>query len=295
MNARGFVSSEQGGRIMDARQQPGDRPLLGEILIERGLISREHLDQALRVQVGGMRRLGSILVRMKVLSGESLTDALAAQLKLDIVTVKEEFHRDVEAVLPRFLCKKYSVIPLSLESNNVLRLAMADPLDGVAISDVEHYTGKVVQPVLARLSDIDREIPAHIVFSRQDYFNPQVYRFVARAAVGGLLVLLVITGFLAYREVRVQRYGTETTVGNSMIYQNHDLRIEAAKDGSVHFSGRGAYANGYYGVRFENKAQLTTFVKGAVRQFSTEQLDWLDWTFREKLKVTESLVAAKRP
>jgi hypothetical protein len=280
---------------MDAKPKPGGKVLLGEILLERGLITKEHLDQALRVQVGGMRRLGSILVRMDVLSSESLTDALSAQLKLEIVKVDEEFRGDVESILPRFLCKKYSVIPLSLESNNVLRLAMADPLDGVAVSDVENYTGKVVQPVLARLTDIDRAIPAHVVFSRQDFFNPQVYRTVARVAVGGLLVLGVVTGALVYREVRVQRYGTVSQVGGSVIYKNHDLMIDVSKDGSIYFSGRGAYANGYYGVRFENKAQLATFVKGAVRQFSTEQFDWMEWAFREKLNVAESLVAAKTP
>ena len=67
---------------MDAKQRPAGKMLLGEILLERGLITKEQLDQALRVQVGGMRRLGSILVRMKLLTGDDLTEALSAQLKL---------------------------------------------------------------------------------------------------------------------------------------------------------------------------------------------------------------------
>lgn len=280
---------------MNATQKPGVRVLLGEILLERGLITKEQLDQALRVQVGGIRRLGSILVKMKLLSSESLTDALSAQLKLGVVKVEEEFHRDVEGVLPRFLCRKYSVIPVSLESNNVLRLAMADPLDSGAISDVEHYTGRAVQPVLARLTDIERAIPAHVPFSRQDLFNPQVYRSVARTAAGAMIILLVITGLLVYREVRAQRYGAVSHVGGSVIFKNHDLMIDVGKDGSIYFSGRGAYANGYYGVRFENTSQLTSFVQGASRQFSTEQLEWLDWAFRKKLNVAEPLLVAQRP
>jgi hypothetical protein len=269
--------------------------LLGEILLERGLITKEQLEQALRVQVGGVRRLGSILVRMKLLTAENLTEALSTQLRLGIVKVDEEFRRDVEGVLPRFLCRKYSVIPVSLESNNVLRLAMADPLDGVAISDVEHFTGKVVQPVLARLPDIERAIPAHIAFSRQDLFNPQVYRAVARTAVVALLALIVVTGMMVYRDVRAERYGTETRVKGSVIFKNHDLMIEVKDDGSVLFGGRGAYASGYYGVQFDNTAQLTAFIKGAVRQFSTEQMEWMDWAFREKLKVNEPLMVAQRP
>jgi hypothetical protein len=282
---------------MEEKHKLGGKMLLGEILLERGLITKPQLDQALRVQVGGMRRLGSILVRMKLLTGDDLTEALSAQLKLPIVKIEDEFRDNAKTVLPRHLCRKYSVLPLSLESNNVVRLAMADPLDGVAIADVENYTGHAVQPVLARLHDIDRALPSHTVFSRHDLFNPQVYHLAARAAVGAALCLLVITGFLVYREVLVQRYGTETVSpqDGSRIFTNHDLRIEVAKDGSVYFSGRGAYANGYYGVRFENTAQLTSFVKGAVRQFSTEQIEWLGWAFREKLNAAEPLVATKNP
>lgn len=278
---------------MEARPEAGRKLLLGEILLERGLITKEQLDQALRVQVGGMRRLGSILVRMKVLAVESLTDALSEQLKLPVVAVDNEFRADVKTLLPRYLCHKYSVLPLSRESNNVLRLAMADPLDGVAVSDVEHYTGFVVQPVLARLSDIDRAIPGRIAFSRHDLFNPQVYRAVAKLAVGAILVLLAITGLLVYREIRAQIYGTVSRVDGGVIYKNHDLMIDVARDGSVYFSGRGAFANGYYGVRFENPQLLTTFVRGALRQFSTEQVEWMDWVLREKLKATDQPITAK--
>jgi hypothetical protein len=242
-----------------------------------------------------MRRLGSLLVGMKVLRDEDLTDALSEQLKLPVVKVEEECRGSVTAVLPRYLCRKYSVLPLSLESNNVLRLAMADPLDRGAIADVEHYTGHVVQPVLARLSDIDRAIPAHVAFSRHDLFNPQVYRSVARIAIGAILVLLAITGYLVYREVRVQRYGTVSRVDGSVIYKNHDLMIDVAREGSIYFSGRGAFSSGYYGVRFESAEQMAAFVKGAQRQFSMQQREWLNWVFRERLKVAEPLVDAKSP
>jgi hypothetical protein len=267
--------------------------LLGEILLELGLVTKEQLDQALRVQVGGMRRLGSILVRMKLLTGDELTEALSAQLKLPIVKIEDESRDNAKTVLPRYLCRKYSVLPLSLESNNVVRLAMADPLDGVAIADIENYTGHAVQPVLARLHDIDRALPSHTVFSRHDLFNPQVYRSAARAAIGAALCLLGIAGFFVFREVRTQRYGLVSRVNGSVIFRNHDLTIDVARDGSIYFSGRGAYASGNYGVRFENTSQLTSFVRGAVRQFSTEQLEWMDWAFREKLKVAEPLVAVQ--
>lgn len=278
---------------MDAKDRPGKKMLLGEILLERSLVTKEQLDQALRVQVGGMRRLGSILIRMNLLTGESLTGALSAQLKLPIVNIEDEWRENAKTALPRYLCQKYSVLPLSLESNNVVRLAMADPLDSVAIADVENFTGYVVQPALARLHDIERALPSRTVFSRHDLFNPQMYRSAARVAVGAALCLLVLTGLLVYREVRIQRYGTVSHVNGSEIFKNHDLMIDVAKDGSVYFSGRGSYANGYYGVRFENTRLWSSFVKGAARQFSAEQIEWMDWVLREKLKGANQAVIAK--
>jgi len=57
--------------------------------------------------------------------------------------------------------------------------------------------------------------------------------------------------------------------------------------------GRGLYANGYYGVRFENARLWSSFVKAAQRQFSAEQIEWMDWVLREKLKETAQPLIAK--
>jgi hypothetical protein len=279
---------------MDASQKAQAKPLLGEILVQRGEVTPAQLEQALRVQVGGMRRLGHILVMMKVISDENITAALSQQLKLPVVSVDEEFREAVKSVLPRHLCRKYSVLPLSLEANNVLRLAMADPLDDVAITDVEHYTGLAVQPALARLSDIARAIPRRVALSRHDFFNPQIYRAAAQAAAAAALVLAVVAGWLVLREVRAQQFGTISRVGDSVIFKNHDLMVDLSGSGTIYFSGRGAHSEGYYGVRFDNAQLLTSFVRSQARQLSDDQLKWLDWLLREKLKAPGAELLASR-
>jgi hypothetical protein len=278
---------------MVERRKPGDRTPLGEILVARGLITKGDLAQALRVQVGGMRRLGHILIRMRRITDENLTQALSEQLGLPVVDLAAEFRAGAEGLLPRFLCHKYGVIPLALEENNVLRLAMADPLDDQAISDVESYTGRVVQPALARLSEIERAIPRRVAFSRHDLFNPLLYRSVARVAAVVAALLLLVTGVLAYRMAREERYGSVSRVGDSLIYKNRDLMIDQGRDGSVYFSGRGAHAEGYYGIRFENPRLLGAFVKSAASQLSTEQREWVDWVLAKKLKEPPAAIAAR--
>lgn len=268
---------------MEARRRHDGKPHLGEILLERGLITKEQLNQALRVQAGGLRRLGYLLVKMKFISDVQLREALATQLSIPIVDVEREFRPEVRALLPRYICHRFAVLPLAFEENNVLRLAMADPLDDVAIREVENYTGRAVQPVLAGVREIQGAVGRRVAFSRRDLFNPEVYRRVANVSMAAAFVLLLAAGYLTYNRMIVIRYGTEKQVGTSMIYQNHDLRVDVGADGSIFFSGRGAFAEGNYGVRFESVDSLNAFVKSQSRLLSGDQQWWLEWLVRNKL------------
>jgi type IV pilus assembly protein PilB len=136
-----------------------NKPRLGEILVQEGLVKQSDVDQALRTQVGGNRRLGHILVRMKLISADQLAETLSSQLELEICDLSNGFSSEVSGLVPRYLCRRYTVLPLDLKENNILEMAMADPCDDEAINNLEHYTGMVIQPLLARQSDIDRAIP----------------------------------------------------------------------------------------------------------------------------------------
>ena len=61
------------------------RPL-GELLVERDLISQEQLEQALAEQAQSGRRLGEIIVAAGLVSRERLTQVLLEQCGLDLST-----------------------------------------------------------------------------------------------------------------------------------------------------------------------------------------------------------------
>ena len=263
---------------MITRRRSGDKPLLGEILLDRGLLAKESLDQVLRVQAGGLRRVGYLLVKMNFISDVQLLDAISTQLGIPIVHVENEIRVEAHKLLPRHLCRRFTILPLALEENNVVRLAMVDPLDDVAIREVENFTGLVVRPVLANVNDIRRGIERHVSFSRQDLFNPEIYKFVAKISATAAVVLLLVAGFLTYQEIQREVKGTISRVKDSVIYKNHDLMVDVStKDGVVNFSGRGAHADGYYGVRFANVDGLSIFLKSQEAQLSEAQREWLDW------------------
>jgi hypothetical protein len=49
------------------------------------------------------------------------------------------------------------------------------------------------------------------------------------------------------------------------------------EDGSVILSGRGAHADGFFGVRFANVDALSLFLKSQQSQLSNDQREWLRW------------------
>ena len=89
-----------------------DKKRLGDLLVDSKLLTKTDLDKALRLQVGGNRRLGYLLIKMGFISEEQLHSVLSKQMDLPIVKVKKEFSSEVGTILPRYLCRKYSVIPL---------------------------------------------------------------------------------------------------------------------------------------------------------------------------------------
>ncbi len=63
------------------------KPLLGEMLVENGVITQEHLNSALEVQKTEGGLIGIILVSQGIISEQKLVEYLALQAK--IVTSSE--------------------------------------------------------------------------------------------------------------------------------------------------------------------------------------------------------------
>jgi hypothetical protein len=254
---------------------------LGELLIQQNLVNQDTITDALRVQVGGNRRLGKILVRMGALSEDQLVEVLAKQLDSEPTDIQKHFSADVKKKLPRYLCKKYDVIPLQLKKNNILEIAMSDPSDHQAIHDLEQYTGNVIEARLARQSDIAAWTGKNIPYSMQDFFSPQASARFTRVAVALCLVLIVAVWGFSYRYIQTAKYGTVTKSADTTMYKNHDLMLGFDNKGTINFLGRGAYAKGYYSASFTNTNLLDAFIVSRKADFSEKEKEWLDWVINK--------------
>ncbi|MDD2467510.1 MAG: hypothetical protein PHI97_26305 [Desulfobulbus sp.] len=260
-----------------------EKKRLGELLLDAGLVTQEAVDRALKMQVGGTRRLGRILVNMGAITSDQLTEVLSQQLQLPVINPDQAYSEAVHGVLPRYLCKKFEVLPLSYEGENILNLAMTDPSDNEALASVEKYTGKAVQPCLAHLTDIHQAIHRHVRLTFRDFFNPQSYTPYAKlASTLALAMILIVAGF-TYRFYMESKYGTVTRTAEAVIYKNLDLMVGVDRSGKATLLGRGAHADGYYSITFDSPSSLARFVDNKKNDLSSAQYEWTQWAISKTL------------
>jgi len=127
---------------------------IGEILLERKLITPEDLERALELQKERGDKLGKTLVDLGFIAMRDVLAALSDQLGLALVTIDgpPPVASETEALSPRFL-RQFRCIPVGRE-NHTVTLAMADPLDFETLAAVRACTGLKVAPVLAGEQEI---------------------------------------------------------------------------------------------------------------------------------------------
>jgi type IV pilus assembly protein PilB len=131
---------------------------LGQILLEKGLISKENLAHALELQRKNGKKLGRILVEQNWVSDSVLTAALSEKLKIPQVQLNPEMiDTEVIKTFPRDFAVKHRVIPI-YKIENDLTVAMADPTDIFAIDSIRELTKCRMHPVIAAESEIDAAV-----------------------------------------------------------------------------------------------------------------------------------------
>ena len=131
---------------------------IGELLLAKGLISQEQLQQALSERGDTYFRLGEIVVARGWVTENDVVDCLAEQYHIPVVDLGRTYPKE-EAVelLGLGYCLSRLVLPLAKRGNRVL-CAVSDPLDNAFFQALEEAQGVEVELVLASPSDIRQAI-----------------------------------------------------------------------------------------------------------------------------------------
>ena len=142
------------------------RKRLGDILQDRGLLSSEQLQKALEMQRQTGERLGEAVVKLGYVTPDQIADALSHHLGIPRADLTRQYiSNQVVALVPEELIKAYNVLPIDLNENR-LRVAMVDPLNIMAIDDLQAVTGCMIEPLIATSEEIQEALQRSIDFSR---------------------------------------------------------------------------------------------------------------------------------
>ena len=126
----------------------GDKRL-GAVLLERGYVNDEALQQAIgrHSEVGG--RLADILVNIGVISEQRIARAIEESIGIPLVVLpRVDVMPEAVAKIPGQLAYEIGAFPFALDGNR-LRVAFEDPLDALGIEEIEDASGCTVEPYQA--------------------------------------------------------------------------------------------------------------------------------------------------
>ena len=138
------------------------RKMLGEIFVEKGLITELTLKRALARAKRLKTKLGIALEDMEIITGPELAEALAVQHRCKTIAdfSRYTFPPALFKLIPTDVAMQNLVFPLKIE-NGKLALAMSDPTASRIVSNIATNNDLTIVPFVATRKDIIAAINRH--------------------------------------------------------------------------------------------------------------------------------------
>jgi type IV pilus assembly protein PilB len=131
---------------------------LDQLLLARGLLSEDQLQEAMETAQQRGRSLGRVLIELGFVTEAGLVAILAEQLGLEFIDLADAtLDSSAIALVPEATARRHSCIPVRIEDDKLI-LAMADPANVVAVDDIRALTKRDVRTMVATKVDVQGAI-----------------------------------------------------------------------------------------------------------------------------------------
>lgn len=137
-------------------------------LIEQGGLSSDTLNLAIEQSTESQKSFFDYIVAEDFISGSKLVEILSAEYSVPIYDI-EQHNLELlpQDVVDSKLVKKHNALPLSKRGNKLF-IALSDPTDHQAITDIRFQTGLSIEPVLAEPKKLETVIEAFFKSQEED-------------------------------------------------------------------------------------------------------------------------------
>jgi len=150
---------------------------LGQLLLSKGAITEEQLNQALehQKQTGNTLLLGEVFQKLEICTEEQIMEALASAYEVPFARISPKVaDPKVMEVLPREFLEKHTILPL-FKVRDRLTLAVNEPANVFLMEEVGRMTNCEILIVCATAKDIRATLETHLpsanVFVIDDIFD----------------------------------------------------------------------------------------------------------------------------
>ncbi len=127
---------------------------LGDLLVEKGLITDDQLQLALQEQKKLGRKLGNTLIELGMIDEQSILNLLSSQLGIPLVDLRNfTYDEAVVRTLSESIARRYRAIVLEDRATDYL-VGMADPTDLYALDEIQEKLSKPVSQAIVREGDL---------------------------------------------------------------------------------------------------------------------------------------------
>lgn len=144
---------------------PAKRKLIGQVLLERGMINEEQLKTALARKERWGKRLGENLVDLGFISEKQLVKILGEIYRRPTVDIETAPVADAALkLIPADFCRKHHIIPITIKKisgRDHLVVAISDPSNVEAIDELRYMVSFPIFEVLSTTSGIDAAVRKH--------------------------------------------------------------------------------------------------------------------------------------
>jgi type IV pilus assembly protein PilB len=122
---------------------------IGDLLVEKGLITKEQLSEALKQQIESGKKLGEVLIDQGMITEDDLVDVISTRLGIPKISLNSlVIDPSVVELVPLSVAKKHQLIPI-FRIGAALTVAMVDPLDVIALDELKYITNLKINRVVA--------------------------------------------------------------------------------------------------------------------------------------------------
>jgi len=139
----------------------GSNKRLGEILLDKGYVHAEQIEEALELQKLRPKRIGEILMDLGYCEEEHILESLGEQFSIAFEPkIGEQVDSTLTTKVPINFIREYHMVPYK-QNGQAFYVAVNDPMNLLPLDDLRLLLGGPVLPVLCKRSEIDRIIDTY--------------------------------------------------------------------------------------------------------------------------------------